>query len=439
MKRKRVLAGLAALAVVPLGLIAGSNAANATAATATASASVAAGSLGSVTSGNAEIQGIQQGLWDSHSNNDEYLNTSGAQWDIKGTCASGNMSCTSAPEVVMGPVQGWFGGGGPGEPAGVPEFWVTVYVNGSPVGNSSNGYTKVTTYFNVPDNGTFPWPVNSEIGIPQLGYKLSGSQFQIWFAAGSIPGSNTPEEVGYIPDSEWGQTTFGPLTQETLQASVLNNSGNWTGTVPSMNWDFSAFSDSSSNSLGTASSSQSDYTVAGGSGTGFGVSGGSGPENPSTGNAQGSWPIAVANDVVGGNSNPMCVDDKNNGTGDGNVIQVWNCLGNTNENWNYDSTTGEIKYGTSGKCLDDPSHSLTNGTKLQLWTCNGGLSQVWDLGNNSNNFIQIELNYTSGGTQVCLDDPSSSTTNGTQLQVWACGGGTNPQNSDPWFFNTQLS
>jgi Ricin-type beta-trefoil lectin domain len=33
----------------------------------------------------------------------------------------------------------------------------------------------------------------------------------------------------------------------------------------------------------------------------------------------------------------------------------------------------------SGKCLDDPGSSLTLGTQLQLYTCNGGNNQKWAL------------------------------------------------------------
>ena len=31
------------------------------------------------------------------------------------------------------------------------------------------------------------------------------------------------------------------------------------------------------------------------------------------------------------------------------------------------------------KCLDDPASSLTLGTQLQLYTCNGGSNQKWTL------------------------------------------------------------
>jgi hypothetical protein len=31
----------------------------------------------------------------------------------------------------------------------------------------------------------------------------------------------------------------------------------------------------------------------------------------------------------------------------------------------------------SGRCLDDPNSSTTNGTQLEIWDCNGGANQRW--------------------------------------------------------------
>lgn len=33
----------------------------------------------------------------------------------------------------------------------------------------------------------------------------------------------------------------------------------------------------------------------------------------------------------------------------------------------------------SGKCLDDPGSSTVDGTRLELWDCNGGANQQWTL------------------------------------------------------------
>jgi hypothetical protein len=33
----------------------------------------------------------------------------------------------------------------------------------------------------------------------------------------------------------------------------------------------------------------------------------------------------------------------------------------------------------SGRCLDDPGGSTTWGTQLEIWDCNGGGNQQWNL------------------------------------------------------------
>ncbi len=56
---------------------------------------------------------------------------------------------------------------------------------------------------------------------------------------------------------------------------------------------------------------------------------------------------------------------------------------------------------------------------MQYYQCNGTGAQQWRTGANHS-----LINPESG---LCLDDPRSSTTEGTQLQIWACNG-TGAQN-----------
>ncbi|MFB9251448.1 ricin-type beta-trefoil lectin domain protein, partial [Sphaerisporangium melleum] len=72
----------------------------------------------------------------------------------------------------------------------------------------------------------------------------------------------------------------------------------------------------------------------------------------------------------------------------------------------------------ANRCLDVPSQSTTNGTQLQLWDCNGQTNQSWT--------------YTSGkALQVygnkCLDANGQGTSNGTQVIIWDCNGQANQQ------------
>ncbi|MGW4968169.1 ricin-type beta-trefoil lectin domain protein [Nonomuraea sp. NPDC004186] len=69
----------------------------------------------------------------------------------------------------------------------------------------------------------------------------------------------------------------------------------------------------------------------------------------------------------------------------------------------------------AGRCLDVPALSQTNGTQVALWDCNGGTNQQWT--------------YTSGkqlqvyGTK-CLE---AGTANGTKAIIWDCTGQPNQQ------------
>jgi hypothetical protein len=49
-----------------------------------------------------------------------------------------------------------------------------------------------------------------------------------------------------------------------------------------------------------------------------------------------------------------------------------------------------------------------------LYTCNGAANEIWS------HLANGEYKLKARGGTVCLDDPASSTKNGTQLIVWTC-------------------
>jgi non-reducing end alpha-L-arabinofuranosidase len=78
----------------------------------------------------------------------------------------------------------------------------------------------------------------------------------------------------------------------------------------------------------------------------------------------------------------------------------------------------ELVGGQSGRCVEVPNSTTTNGTQLQLWDCTGATNQRWT--------------YTSGGQLMvygnkCLDASGQGTTNGTAVIIWDCNGQTNQQ------------
>ncbi|GAA1812785.1 arabinofuranosidase catalytic domain-containing protein [Luedemannella flava] len=79
--------------------------------------------------------------------------------------------------------------------------------------------------------------------------------------------------------------------------------------------------------------------------------------------------------------------------------------------------------GQSGRCLDVPNSTTANGTQTQLWDCGGQSGQSWTY--TSNKQLQVYGNK-------CLDASGRGTTNGTQVIIWDCNGQTNQQ----WNLNT---
>jgi hypothetical protein len=90
------------------------------------------------------------------------------------------------------------------------------------------------------------------------------------------------------------------------------------------------------------------------------------------------------------------------------------------------SSTGALHAVGAGKCLDDPNSSTTAGTQQQIWDCNGQANQTWT--RTSSN----QLTLTLGGTTECLDANAQGTTNGTKVIIWPCNGQANQQ----WTFNS---
>ncbi|MFI0723564.1 endo-1,4-beta-xylanase [Streptomyces sp. NPDC021224] len=83
--------------------------------------------------------------------------------------------------------------------------------------------------------------------------------------------------------------------------------------------------------------------------------------------------------------------------------------------------SGALKGVGSGRCVDVPNSTTTDGTQLQLWDCNGQTNQ--------------HFTYTSAGElQIlgkCLD--AAGTGNGVKVQIYSCWGGDNQKwrvNSD---------
>src|SRR5947208_716062 len=85
------------------------------------------------------------------------------------------------------------------------------------------------------------------------------------------------------------------------------------------------------------------------------------------------------------------------------------------------TTTGPLHAVGAGKCLDDPNSTTTLGTQQQIYTCSGGAGQTWT------HTSAGALSVTVGGQTLCLDANGKGTTNGTKAIIYSCNGQTNQQ------------
>ena len=90
------------------------------------------------------------------------------------------------------------------------------------------------------------------------------------------------------------------------------------------------------------------------------------------------------------------------------------------------SSTGALHAVGAGKCLDDPNSTTTLATQMQIWDCNGGANQSWTHTSSG------QLTLTVGGTTLCLDASGQGTSPGTAAIIWSCNGQSNQQ----WTLNS---
>jgi hypothetical protein len=143
--------------------------------------------------------------------------------------------------------------------------------------------------------------------------------------------------------------------------------------------------------------------------------GSSGSPSPSPSSSSSS-PPPTATAIVGTGSG-RCLDVPGGTQTGGTQVQLWDCNGQTNQQWTYTSA-GELRvYG--GDCLDANAQGTTPGTKAIIWPCNGQVNQKWTF--NANGTI------TGNQSGLCLDATGAGTANGTLVELWTCNGGTNQQ------------
>jgi len=146
---------------------------------------------------------------------------------------------------------------------------------------------------------------------------------------------------------------------------------------------------------------------------------------------QGTLSYGVGSSTSTGGSGPpvhpikgyggKCVDDKANSSANRSKIIIWTCSG-TDQALSWKFSNGEFIH--NGKCMNDQANGGIR-SHVILYTCNGAANEKWsELANG-------ELMLKSHGGTLCLDDPRSSTANGTQLILYTCTDSANQKWSLP--------
>ncbi len=113
----------------------------------------------------------------------------------------------------------------------------------------------------------------------------------------------------------------------------------------------------------------------------------------------------VASGIAG-----KCLDVKGASSGPGTPVQLWSC-NRTKAQVFTAYPDGTLR--ALGGCLDATGAGTANFTKTILWPCHGHGNQIWQVFNGG---------YRNPVSGRCLDDPSASTQDGRQLQLFDCNG-----------------
>ncbi|MBO3751255.1 endo-1,4-beta-xylanase [Streptosporangiaceae bacterium NEAU-GS5] len=128
-----------------------------------------------------------------------------------------------------------------------------------------------------------------------------------------------------------------------------------------------------------------------------------------------SPPPSGSTSAIRGVGSGRCLDVTGASQANGAQVEIWDCNGQSNQQWTSTSSSELRVYG--GKCLDVNGRGTADGTSVIIWDCNGQSNQQWRF--NSDGTI------TAVGAGKCLDIAGNATANGTRAQIWTCGGAAN--------------
>jgi hypothetical protein len=109
----------------------------------------------------------------------------------------------------------------------------------------------------------------------------------------------------------------------------------------------------------------------------------------------------------------MCLDNTNDSTTSGNLVQLYDCVGDAAQHWTVDDN-GKIQ--TGNMCLGiDGGQGAATGSELWVWDCSSG-GQSW--------YPHTDQALREGGESPCIGVviPSSGVGNGDKLAIYGCDG-----------------
>lgn len=115
--------------------------------------------------------------------------------------------------------------------------------------------------------------------------------------------------------------------------------------------------------------------------------------------------------------NGKCIDQNNGSKSFGLQMQLWDCVGNANQQMVYNSSNQTVTV-PGGLCLDAAGAGTSDGTPAIQWGCHGGSNQRWVYGADKT----LRPQHTTG---KCLDALGFNNSDGAKLGIWDCDGAVN--------------
>ena len=132
-------------------------------------------------------------------------------------------------------------------------------------------------------------------------------------------------------------------------------------------------------------------------------------------------PSGTTSPGIRGMHSNRCVDNYNFDTTAGALVRLWDCSGNTAQQWefNYQGTSGyEIRNRNTGTCLDNLNFNTTANADVGLYPCNASTAQRWQIQDRGNGWFSLR----NVAGNMCLDNYNFDAANGARLALYPCSG-----------------